>query len=399
VRIGRSAAFVVIVLLVLASYVSFAVSRGTPGLALATVSVPTAPTEAPANISWPRGGQAAFTVDGSPLMLSHGAQRPSPTASVAKVMTALQVLSVKPLQAREPGPVITIAQLDVDSYRSYLARGGSVAAVRLGEHLTERQALEGLMLPSANNLADTLARWAFGSIEGYLQTANAAAASLGMAQTHIADPSGFSAETVSTAADLLKLGRAALADPALSAIVGEKTAVLPLAGKVGNVNAILGRDGIFGIKTGNTDEAGGVFLFAAHIVPVGRLRPVTLIGAVMASADLPTALASSVHLIDSVRAGFTNTAQQVDVTGPVAAKEADWGQQIQAGLAARTIPLLRFRGSAVRVTVRLNGPSMPFRRGGQVGSVLLNSGFATAEIPLIADVTPAAPASWKLLHP
>jgi D-alanyl-D-alanine carboxypeptidase (penicillin-binding protein 5/6) len=44
--------------------------------------------------------------------------------------------------------------------------------VQLGEELSEYQALQALLLPSANNIAETLARWAFGSIDAYNAYAN-----------------------------------------------------------------------------------------------------------------------------------------------------------------------------------------------------------------------------------
>jgi serine-type D-Ala-D-Ala carboxypeptidase (penicillin-binding protein 5/6) len=77
------------------------------------------------------------------------------------------------------------------------------------------------------------------------------------------DASGLDPATTSTAADQVRLGISAMRVPALAAITGESTAALPVAGVVRNTNALLGQDGIVGLKTGSTQAAGGCLLVAA----------------------------------------------------------------------------------------------------------------------------------------
>ena len=74
-----------------------------------------------------------------------------------------------------------------------------------GEQLTERQALQAMLLPSANNIAAVLARWDSGSPARFVSHMNASARSLGMTRTRYTDPSGFDDATVSTAADQLRI--------------------------------------------------------------------------------------------------------------------------------------------------------------------------------------------------
>ena len=50
---------------------------------------------------------------------------------------------------------------------------------------------------------------------------------------------------------------AAMQVPALAAIAGMPTAVVPVAGVIRNTNTLLGQDGIVGLKTGSTQAAGG----------------------------------------------------------------------------------------------------------------------------------------------
>ena len=111
--------------------------------------------------------------------------------------------------------------------------------VKAGEELSERQALEALLLPSANNVAALLAVHEAGSIEALVAQMNEAAAELGMSQTRYTDPSGFEASTVSTAADQLKLARMAMSDPTFAQIVAKPSARLPVAGLVAHYNELV----------------------------------------------------------------------------------------------------------------------------------------------------------------
>jgi serine-type D-Ala-D-Ala carboxypeptidase (penicillin-binding protein 5/6) len=193
-----------------------------------------------------------------------GATRQVPIASVAKLMTAYVILQDHPLSASGSGPDITVEPSEAAQYPSQVADGDSVVAVAAGETLTERQALEALLLPSADNMAWILARWDAGRQAAFAARMNAAARALAMTGTSYTDPSGLDPSTTSTAADQVRLGLAAMHLPALAAIIAESTAVVPVAGVVRNTNALLGHDGIVGLKTGSTQAAGGCLLVAAR---------------------------------------------------------------------------------------------------------------------------------------
>ena len=204
-----------------------------------------------------------------------------PIGSIAKVMTALVVLHQQPLTAA--GPTYTITDQDVGFYDQAVAEDGSSLPVVSGEQFTERQLLLALLLPSANNIADTLAVWVARSEAAFVTELNAEAKTLGMTRTVFADASGFSPQTVSTAADLVKLGQAALADPTLATLVAAQTALMPDGSTIHNVDTDLTTaPGWLGIKTGSTTQAGGCFLFAAHHPgPLGGGLEVTVVGAVL----------------------------------------------------------------------------------------------------------------------
>ena len=148
--------------------------------------------------SWPPYGQAAIGAKSYGVLAQNGAETSVPTASVAKIMTAYAVLRKRPLSRSSISPVITLGDDDVALHDYYASHDGSVVNVASGEKINQYQALQAMLLPSANNMAESLARWAFGSTEAYLVYANNLAVQLGMTKTHIADASGFSATTVSS---------------------------------------------------------------------------------------------------------------------------------------------------------------------------------------------------------
>jgi D-alanyl-D-alanine carboxypeptidase (penicillin-binding protein 5/6) len=190
-------------------------------------------------------------------------QHAAPIASVAKVMTAYLVLRDHPLRPGEDGPTMTLTAADVDDTDRRRDQDESVVPVAAGEVLTERQALQALLLPSANNIAAVLARWDAGSESRFVGRMNATARSLGMIHTRYTDPSGYDEGTVSTAADQMLVVNRAMAVAMFAQIVATPSASLPVAGTVYNTDRLLGHNGFVGIKTGSDTAAGGCFAFRA----------------------------------------------------------------------------------------------------------------------------------------
>jgi D-alanyl-D-alanine carboxypeptidase (penicillin-binding protein 5/6) len=217
--------------------------------------------EALPSTAWPAHGQAAFVQTGQSQVQAGPNQHAAAIASVAKVMTAYVVLRDHPLRPGEDGPTITLTDADVADTERRRRQQESVVPIAVGEQLTERQALQALLLPSANNIAAVLARWDAGSVDRFVPRMNAAARSLGMTHTRYTDPSGFDDATVSTAADQVRLVDRAMRLPVFASIVATPSATLPVAGTVHNTNTLLGHNGFVGVKTGSTAAAGGCFAF------------------------------------------------------------------------------------------------------------------------------------------
>jgi D-alanyl-D-alanine carboxypeptidase (penicillin-binding protein 5/6) len=273
-------------------------------------------------VSWPADGVSAADISGIGVTDGPGATQQVPIASVAKLMTAYVILQDHPLSGGGSGPDITVEPSEAAAYPSQARDGDSLVAVAAGEAISERHALEALLLPSADNMAWILARWDAGSQAAFTARMNAAARALGMTGTSYTDASGLDASTTSTAADQVRLGMAAMQVPALASIVDMPTAVVPVAGLIRNSNTLLGQDGIVGLKTGSTQAAGGCLLVAAWSQADGRK---TLIVAAAfgqpgtAGTILPNALQADRSLVlalDRALAPGTQSGSRHDSGGP-----------------------------------------------------------------------------------
>jgi serine-type D-Ala-D-Ala carboxypeptidase (penicillin-binding protein 5/6) len=184
--------------------------------------------------------------------------------------------------------------------------GESDVAVQPGEELTERQLLEALLIPSGNDIAQILAIQVAGSESQFLDEMNAEAATLGMDHTTYTDPSGFDPNTVSTAADQLRVFRRAMRFEVFREIVAMDGVTLPVAGTLTNFNPLTA-DGYAG-KTGSDSAAGGCLAFFTRMTIGGR--GLTAVGVVMGqgegsdtSALLTAAGEAAEQLVDSVAPG------------------------------------------------------------------------------------------------
>jgi D-alanyl-D-alanine carboxypeptidase (penicillin-binding protein 5/6) len=388
------------VVVLIAGYGAWALKRPLlqliPGQAVAQVQAKT-----PAStLAWPPAGQAAVGIAGSQIMQANGAQTPLPIASTAKLITALSVLQKKPLKPGQQGPAITLTDADVALYNSYMARNGSVMRVVAGEQISEYQTLQAIMLPSANNVADSLAIWAFGSLDNYAAYANKYVAQLGLHNTHIGtDASGLAPSTTSTAQDLVKLGEAAMQNPVLAQIAGQPTATgLPIVNNIKNVNFLLGTDNIVGIKTGNTEEAGGVFVGAAKTTV--NNKPVIIVTAVSASPSLFAAMKDSLNLIRSAQTNFKPVT--VVNAGTVAGSyKVPWGGSIPA-TATGNLNTTSWAGSTVTANIYLKNISADSKAGQSAGSVRISKSALTDEKSVAVKLqgAPTKPSAWwRLTHP
>ena len=236
------------------------------------------------------------------LIAEHSGNVKRPTASVAKVITALAILQKYPLKdAKDLGPTIRLTAQDERYYQAYLAKNGIVFPVKNGNTIHLRYALEAMLLMSANNMADTTAAWAFGSLDAYHNYANNMLHHMSLKNTVVAgDASGFDPRTQSTAKDLVKIGEAALKVPELARIAAQKDFTVPGLGVFPNYNKLVVQHHYTGLKPGNTDEAGGTMLFSTTHIYKGK--KLTLVGAILGTKSGRTPYNSVLTLVDSIEA-------------------------------------------------------------------------------------------------
>jgi len=127
----------------------------------------------------------------------------TPIASVTKLMTAMVALD----GGQSLDEAIDVGIGDLDMLK------GSHSRLRLGTELSRRDMLRIALMASENRAASSLARHYPGGSEAFVQAMNQKAQSLGMTNTRFADPTGLSAENVSTANDVARMVQAAATYP------------------------------------------------------------------------------------------------------------------------------------------------------------------------------------------
>ena len=323
----------------------------------------------------PAKGQGASFVSGIGVVGATANEHPVPIASVTKVMTALVVLRDHPLRATSGGPMFTMTGADHLAYLHDSMNNDSNLDVVAGERLSERQLLEALMIPSADNVADLLARWDAGSIPAFVKKMNALATGLGLHETHYADASGLSPKSRSTALDQVRLGAVAMANPTMVSIVDHRTAVFPVAGTVANFNPVVGQDGITGLKSGWTGPAQGCLVTAAPRIVGGR-RVLVVSAALTQPLGLAQAGQVDVGLLDAT----TTRLKRLVLVRPGAAlgtAKAPWAHSSSPVLAGSPVPsVVGWPGLSILVHLVATAPSSTrsikgWRRGDTVATAQL----------------------------
>jgi serine-type D-Ala-D-Ala carboxypeptidase (penicillin-binding protein 5/6) len=344
-----------------------------------TIGTSTAAAGSAVPVPWPTSGQAAIGGEENGAFASTPGARPRPIASVAKVMTALVVLDEKPLKEGEQGPTITVSADDVTEYQQESANGESVVAVQAGEVLSEYLALQALLIPSGNNIAALLARWASGSVDAHVEKMNARAKALGLTRTTFSDVSGLSEKTVSVPSDLVRLGQEALNNPVLAGIVEQEQVALPAAGVLPNVNYALGQSGIFGIKTGNITAGGAIYLFAGN-VQLSAGTKLYVVGALQGLPTLDDVFAAAKTLLGAARTAL-QMVHVVSKNQTVGHYELPWGGGSDA-VATQDLDVLVWAGTVVRMALRADAVSPPVSPQTGVGSLQVTAGDAVFDLPV-----------------
>jgi len=336
-------------------------------------------------IKWPYGTEGSVMIDNYGIVSQTHHQQPLPMASLAKIMTAYLILKDHPLHLAQNGPIINITQNDVKIYIKDKKNQQSVLKIAKNEKLSEKQLLEGLLLPSGNNCATILAKWDSGSTKVFVKKMNEMAKHLGMHHTHYADPAGVRLYTVSTANDQLKLAQKAMEIPEFRYIVSKPQVTLPVAGTVYNVNYDLGKNGIIGIKTGSMPQSGGNFVFASkHDL---KWKRVLIIGALLGEygrKPLMDALKSSLTIINQVKHNI-HLSEIFKNGKTIGYVKFAWLKPVPLVL-GKSLYTITWPSVRYKIKFKENSIKLPIKKDEVVGYLDLYNNFFNKKIPvLIAD--------------
>jgi D-alanyl-D-alanine carboxypeptidase (penicillin-binding protein 5/6) len=312
---------------------------------------------------WPAEGQSAVAVLGYGVMARSPRTNVVPIASLTKMMTAYVVLRDHPLAAGAEGPTFVMEKADVAAYVHADQTDHSNVPVAVGEHLTERQLLEALLIPSAANIADYLATWDAGSMAAFVVKMNATARALGMTQTHYADASGLNPGSRSDATDQAVLAATLMENPVVRGIVSKRSLPFPVAGTIWNYNPALGVGGIIGVKSGYTFQAQGCLATAAYRTAAGH--PVLVVAVTLGqTGGLAEAARVDEQLLDS--AGSSLVGYRVPLPSGSLATVFSGGISIPVHASGSSPLIVGWPGIELRYRV----VARPLRKSATAGGVL-----------------------------
>jgi len=357
-------------------------------------------------LTLPSVGEAAVSVTGAEayprtvgtngILASSGGAGPLPIASISKLITALVVLDAKPLTGTDPGPTLTFSKADHDLYDQYYVLGASIEPMKTGSTLSEHDALALMLVASACNYADAVSTWAFGSRARYLSAVKSWLATHGLTNTTIVEPTGIDPRNVSTPADLIAIGKLAIMNPAVAAIVGSRSITVPGVGSLSNNNISLGSEGINGIKTGTLDTVGSSLLFSAT-ADVGLAKPITIVGVILGGESRESVDRAAQLMVRSIRSGF-HTVQLVGDGTVVGRYSTTWkdGARVVTGSRASVLTW-----SDAPITSKMTiKPVTTATDGSTVGSLYFVVDGAPIAVPLVLDGSISGPDGWwRLTHP
>ena len=365
-----------------------------PAAAVTLLDAP-ALTQPAAALVLPGFGESAIAADGFGTLATDGPQDQVPIASITKVITALVVLDAKPLaDAADPGPTITFTQTDVQILQQTQAELGSYEIVADGMQLTQKQTLTVMLMVSANNYAVSLATWAYGSLDAYLPAANAWLVAHGLTGTVVDDASGISSGSRSTPTDMLAIGSLVMENPSLAEIVGTQTTNVPELGLIHNSNQLLGTEGVNGIKTGTTVDAGATLLYSA-VLQVGN-HTVHVIGVTLGAESHAQLRESVTALLASVRKSFHEVTVTTDGQS-LGTVTTEWGASADLA-ASESIIRIVFADTTITVTPTLTRISSG-GAGTTVGTLEITIGTESLSVPIELSSPLDEPGpGWRLTH-
>lgn len=336
-------------------------------------------TEQELSVSLPNQGTSAIAVSGLGIVAQHEGETVVPIASIAKTITALVVLEKLTPDGNQATDIdLVFDKSDEEIRRETIAENGASQPVSDGLTMTLHDALATMLLASANNYATSLAIKAFGSMDAYLNTANEWLQNQGLTNTHVADASGLSPQTVGTANDLVMLGLLAMDNPEVSRIVSTPIIDVEGVGTIQNGNPMFGIDGVDGIKLGSTYEANNCLLYSKLVNIEGN--EVRIVGSTLGLDEFSTIIEEATFTLDQVSNGllFKEIVPKDTVFGTVTNTD---GKHVSIST-SEALTMVMWPGITVIATPEINEP-LTVSTGNSAGKLSVRVGVSTHDLPLI----------------
>ncbi|WP_166998346.1 hypothetical protein [Paramicrobacterium fandaimingii] len=330
-----------------------------------------------------------------PVLAQSGESEPVPMAGIAKVLMALVVLDAKPMTPEGDGETVPITSRDFLRYNDYQDAGARAVTVYTDDTWSQRAVLQAVLLGSSNNHADTLAAWAFGSVDEYVDAATAWLDDAGLDDTSVVDATGLSADDVSTASDLSRLAALAMANPVIPTVLTQEVSGIAKTRGVENTTAYMADRGVTGISRSFTTQAGICLLFAATVTVDDA--EYTFYGALIRMPDWNSLDHAMDALMSSAEKGV-HTGPVLPADTPVATFTTPWGEKA-TGVIGSSATATRWVSGKPSVQVKTDGFALA-TQGDIVATATVSEGTSVVEIPVKIDSTIQSPdVLWKLGHP
>jgi len=259
---------------------------------------------------------AVYDVTNGQMLMSSNLDAPRIPASLTKLVTALVVLDSKTKLTK----VVTMTK--DDQIIGACSNGGACVNSKAGVKFTVNGLFHALLLRSANNAANALARSTGLSTADFVDRMNKKAAELGATNSHFYEPTGLNPANIITASDYVKILAAAFSSPYLSNIAGLSQFSLLSTNNsrynqvIKNGDKLLANPDIqvLGAKTGYLDESGYNFSALLKYRDGQKLALVVLGEPHMYSAYAETALLAG--LAEDARSLAESSAAGLGVSTP-----------------------------------------------------------------------------------
>ncbi len=358
--------------------------------AIESVSTPSASVTVPG-----AGGAAIAASDGEQIYAGRELDTPRTLASITKVITALVVLEAYPIAEGASGASITLTAADSALPARYRAINGTVAPAPLGTVVTQRQVIELMMVRSANNYAETLALWAFGSIDNYLAAARSWLTQHELDAITVGDSTGFSLQNTGTPRELVDLARIALDNDVIASAVALPAVTVPGVGTFETTNLALGLAGVTGIKTGTLDGIGANLLFSSTIA-VGD-ESVDVVGVVLGLVD-QEAVATAVQTLITTASDDFFVVVLAESGTPIATYTSPWGDAAELVVAERKTALV-WGPTSSRAVIETQ-PFVVGSKGPPTATLVILIAGQRETVPLEwVGTIDSPPLEWRLMQP